>query len=241
MLYNPRSKNERGLYGNTLSINELAARDLARCIFAAENITVTNMIKAHFGPLDPGHRALVASVSPLKAQFRSPDPGYRALVAHCHDSATCHPAKTAPNAVCLVVATRETAETGKNAGCGVVIAAPWSAKGSVWAVFVPLAGHFGLGLEKRSDDAPCRAPAAKEGGTVRTRLEPADAGRGLGPLANIYVTPCRQRRLPPRGAGVACSAHRHKQRMELSQMAKLHSCGADEARTRDPRRDRPVF
>ena len=32
-----------------------------------------------------------------------------------------------------------------------------------------------------------------------------------------------------------------KQETESSQMAKLRFCGADEARTRDPRRDRPVF
>ena len=32
-----------------------------------------------------------------------------------------------------------------------------------------------------------------------------------------------------------------KQETESSRMAKLRFCGADEARTRDPRRDRPVF
>ena len=46
------------------------------------------------------------------------------------------------------------------------------------------------------------------------------------------------------GSLCGCLAKWHpgeKQETESSRMSKLRFCGADEARTRDPRRDRPVF
>ena len=94
--------------------------------------------------------------------------------------------------------------------------------------------------------------------SVRTRLEPAVAGWACD--TSRYLRYLRRQitqkktenagfevrlSLKSRTKGLKCgiwgpmSIISHKQRMESSRMAKLHSCGADEARTRDPRRDRP--
>ena len=63
---------------------------------------------------------------------------------------------------------------------------------------------------------------------VRTRLEPADAGKGLRPFAISTLPPTACGGRPLGGLGSRVRASSTKQRMESGQMAKLHSCGADE-------------
>ena len=76
---------------------------------------------------------------------------------------------------------------------------------------------------------------------VRTRLEPASAGMGLAALALSTLPPAAKGGCPL-GGRVPLVRDVHIARKGVQdQGPKLPFCGADEARTRDPRRDRPVF
>ena len=70
-------------------------------------------------------------------------------------------------------------------------------------------------------------------------------GRGSSPRKRghfaLSTLPPAAKAAAPSGGGYRSFETVAKQETESSRMAKLRFCGADEARTRDPRRDRPVF
>ena len=118
------------------------------------------------------------------------------------------------------------------------ISAPGAQEEAIWwflvGIRVRLFGGVALGgtKQERRSDRMVKSPLC---GADEARAR-ASAGISRNPR---YPPPPKA--AAPSGGGGRSFETAAKQETESSQMANLRFCGADEARTRDPRRDRPVF